>query len=67
MTAMQAKGAASMDSQARAAEKRRSRRSDERAILSGSKSIAQLKRENEVFAPLAVSARVDLSASRSLG
>jgi hypothetical protein len=63
---MQASGA-SFHLQGRAAEKQRSRRADERAISNGSKSVAQLKRENEVFAPLAVSARVDLSASHSLG
>lgn len=64
---MQVSGTATMDSQARAVEKQRSRRADERAISSGSKSVAQVKRENEVFAPLAVDARVELAASRSLG
>ena len=64
---MQAKSAEILDPQARAAEKRRSRRSDERAISSGAKSVAQLKLENEVLAPLARGSRVDLSASRSLG
>jgi hypothetical protein len=64
---MGAKGAASTSSHARAGEKQRSRRFDESAISSGSKSIAQLKRENEAFAPLAADARIDLSASRSLG
>ena len=67
-SAMRAKGVArSMNPQARAAEKRRSRRLDERAISSGGKSVAQLKRENEVFAPLAADARIELAASRSLG
>jgi hypothetical protein len=56
-----------MDTQARAADKQRSRSLDERALANGSKSVAQLKRENEAFAPLAASARVDLRASRSLG
>ncbi len=51
----------------RAAEKQRSRAADERAISGGGKSVAQLKRENEVFAPLADDARIDLAASRSLG
>lgn len=63
---MQANGRTNVDSQARAVEKQRSRRLDERAISGGSKSIAQLKRENEVFAPLAVDARIELAASRSL-
>jgi hypothetical protein len=57
----------SFQARARAAEKQRSRRLDERAIFGGDKSVAQLKRENEVFAPLATAARVDLAASRSLG
>lgn len=57
----------SMGPQARAAEKQRSRRIDERAISGGSKSVAQLKRENEVFAPLAADARIELAASRLLG
>lgn len=65
---MQAKGEArSVASQARAAEKRRSRRVDERAVSRRDKSVAQLKRENEVFAPLAADARIELAASRSLG
>jgi hypothetical protein len=51
----------------RAAEKQRSRISDERAISGGDKSVAQLKRENEAFAALATDARVELAASRSLG
>lgn len=63
---MQANGA-SFHPQARAAEKRRARVADERALSSGHKSVAQLKRENEVLAPLATGARIDLSASRSLG
>jgi hypothetical protein len=64
---MQAKNAASMASHARAVEKQRSRRLDERAISNGSKSVGQVKRENEVFAPLAAGARIELAASRSLG
>jgi hypothetical protein len=55
------------DPEARAAEKQRSRIADERAIVGGDKSVAQLKRENEVFAPLAADARIELAASRSLG
>jgi hypothetical protein len=50
----------------RALTKQAARASDERLLASGRKSVAQLKRENEAFAPLARSARVDLSASRSL-
>jgi hypothetical protein len=57
----------SFKAQARAAKKQRSRIADERAIFGGGKSVAQLKRENEVFAPLAVDARIELAASRSLG
>lgn len=58
---------ASFQARERAVEKQRSRRADERAISSGGKSVAQLKRENEVFAPLAADARIELAASRSLG
>jgi len=57
----------SLDPRARAAAKQRSRDADERALASGRKSVAQLKRENEVFAPLAREARVDFTAARSLG
>jgi hypothetical protein len=35
-------------------------------MSSGQKSASQLRRENEVFAPLAVAARVNFSASRRL-
>jgi hypothetical protein len=56
----------SYDPKVRAAIKRQSRAADERALSGGQKSAAQLKRENEVFAPLAQAAQVDLSASRSL-
>ena len=57
----------SFQARERAVEKQRSRRADERAISSGGKSVAQVKGENEVFAPLAVDARIELAASRSLG
>jgi hypothetical protein len=63
---MQAKGI-SLDPRVRSAEKHHSRLMDSRALASGQKSVAQLKRENEAFAPLAREARVDFSASRSLG
>jgi hypothetical protein len=63
--AMQAKSA-SFDPDVRAAEKQHSRAADERAMVSGQKSVVQLKRENEVFASYAREARVDFSASRSL-
>jgi hypothetical protein len=56
----------SYDPKARSAAKQRSRQADERALLGGLKSAAQLKRENEALAPLARVARVDLPASRSL-
>jgi hypothetical protein len=56
----------SYDPKVRAAAKRRSRVADEKALVLGRKSQVQLKRENEVFAPLAQVAQLDLSASRSL-
>jgi hypothetical protein len=56
-----------VDPSSRARAKQAARADDERLMASGEKSVAQLKRENEVFAPLARSARVNLSASRSLG
>lgn len=57
----------SFDPQERAQQKERSRRADMRAIALGQKSHVALKRENEVFAPLAAAARIDLAASRALG
>ncbi len=51
----------------RAAEKQRSREEDAAALASGRKSAADLQHENEVFARLASRARVDPSASKSLG
>jgi hypothetical protein len=56
-----------LDVRARAAQKQTSRERDERDLLSGHKSAEQLRRENELLAPFARSARVDLAASRSLG
>jgi hypothetical protein len=55
------------DSRVRAWEKQASRVVDERDLRSGRKSAEQLRSENELLAPFAGSARVDLSASRSLG
>ncbi len=55
-----------IDPNSRARAKQAARAADERQMASGEKSVAQLKRENEVFAPLARSAQVNLSASRSL-
>jgi hypothetical protein len=55
------------DSRARAKEKQASRVVDERDLSSGGKSAEQLRSENELLASFAGSARVDLSASRSLG
>jgi hypothetical protein len=55
------------DPRSRARAKQASRAADERTLASRAKTVALLKRENEVFAPLARSARVDLTASRSLG
>ena len=46
--------------------KRASRVADNRALQSGAKSALDIKRENEVLAPLARSARIDLGASRRL-
>ncbi len=43
-----------------------SRAADSAALESGSKSPGEIKRENEVFAPLARSARVDPGASQRL-
>jgi hypothetical protein len=57
---------ARLNSLSRRAEKQRSRLADQNAMRSGRKSVAQLKRENEAFAPLAREASVDLSAARSL-
>jgi hypothetical protein len=51
----------------RALAKEASRRSDARALASGRKSAAELRRENESFAALARSARVNFEALRSLG
>jgi hypothetical protein len=64
---MRGKSLDNLDPGVRAAEKQLSRAADEVAISSGRKSIAQLKRENEVLAPLARDARIDLSAARCLG
>ncbi len=55
------------DFQKRAAEKQASREQDERDLRSGRKSVEQLCRENELLAPFARTARVDVTASRSLG
>jgi len=54
------------DAVSRARAKQASRRADEGRLGSSKVSVAQLKRENEVFGPVARSARVDLGASRSL-
>jgi molybdopterin converting factor small subunit len=50
----------------RSSEKQASRDADVRAIARGDKSRGQLRRENEVFAPLARAARPNIRASRSL-
>jgi hypothetical protein len=55
------------DAKARAYEKQASRRADEFDLSSGAKTVGQLRHENEAIAPLARSARVNLTASRSLG
>jgi hypothetical protein len=51
----------------RALQKQALRAADERDLRSGVKSAEQLRKENELFAVFAGSARVDLAASRSLG
>jgi len=56
-----------LDVGARARAKDASRLADARAVSSGLKSADQMRRENEVFATLVRSARVNFSASRSLG
>lgn len=56
-----------LDVRARAAQKQASRKQDERDMRTGRKSAEQLRRENELLAPFARTARVDLAASRSLG
>ncbi|HTB50258.1 MAG TPA: hypothetical protein VK701_04715 [Solirubrobacteraceae bacterium] len=56
-----------LDARARAVQKQVSREQDEHDLRSGRKSAEQLRRENELLAPFARSARVDLAASRSLG
>lgn len=43
-----------------------SRAADSAALRQRLKTVGEIKRENEVFAPLAGSARIDLSASRRL-
>jgi hypothetical protein len=55
------------DALSRGREKELSRAVDDRDLASGRKSSEQLRRENEVFAALCRSARVNLAASRSLG
>jgi hypothetical protein len=51
----------------RALEKQLAREQDVRGMASGEKSPAQLKAENEAFAPLAHGARPDLHSAPSLG
>jgi hypothetical protein len=55
------------DRSVRVREKHASRAADEHDLRSGRKTAEQLRLENELFAAFAGSARVDLSASRSLG
>jgi hypothetical protein len=51
----------------RVGEKQASRDADARALATGHRSVQQLRRENEAFAPLAAHGVVRLHASRSLG
>lgn len=51
---------------ARFRSKSSSRAADSDALKRGLKTAREIKRENEVFAPLAQGARIDLSASRRL-
>lgn len=55
-----------LDPQQRFAEKEASRRADEKALRSGRKSVAQLKRENEAFAFPPSEARVNWQQARSV-
>lgn len=48
-------------------EKREQRAADSDSLAKGLRTISEMKRDNEVFAPFALSARIDLSASRRLG
>jgi hypothetical protein len=50
-----------------AREKQASRDEDARALASGEKSLEQLREENEVFARVFANARINLTASESLG
>jgi len=54
------------DGKGRSTVKGSSRAADSAAIKQGLKTVRDVKRENEVFAPLAGRARIDLSASRRL-
>ena len=47
--------------------KRAQRAADTDALASGLRTISEMKRDNEVFAPFAIGARIDLGASRRLG
>lgn len=55
-----------IDPKQRFAEKEAARRADEEALRSGRKSLAQLKRENEVFAFSPSEARVNWQQARSV-
>jgi hypothetical protein len=52
--------------ESRSLAKSASRAADRAAVAEGRRSVSGVKRENEVFASLAVGARIDLSASRRL-
>jgi hypothetical protein len=52
--------------ESRSRSKSSSRAADGAALTQGLKTVRDVKRENEVLAPLAKSARIDLSASRRL-
>lgn len=56
----------SYDPQARAREKQSLRAADERALQSGSQLAARAKAKNEAFASIAVLAKPNLAAARSL-
>ena len=57
----------SANSNSRAYAKQASRDEDRRDLAAGRKSHAQLRRENELLAPLAAGAQANLAASRRLG
>lgn len=54
------------DPRERAREKQAARDADERALAANPELAEEIRRANEVFAPLAASGRIDLPSARSL-